>query len=139
MPAVHEETEAAEGGDATHCGMDSGSEDEIEIEADGQWLWSSVFLRKKESMPRTKKRAAVEREDESEDGEDFVVLNAHKTSKQDRCPLTLQKIEKPVRNMLCRHIYERRAIINYKHYLTKNKRPQTCPQGGCQAPLVVSC
>lgn len=149
--AVHEQNgEAMEAmnvavGDATDCRTESGSEDEIEIQAGDQWVGSSSFLKKKESIP-SKTKVAAQREEESDDGEDFVVLNANKTSKQDICPLTLQKIEDPVRNILCRHIYERRAIANYKEYFKKKRKratkqipPQKCPQGGCQALLIVHC
>ena len=151
-------TKGGNDGDSTECDesnesgddtSDSDSDSDIEIQAGDRWVGSSTFLKNKETMKeeiREKKRETLrhltedlEEESSEDDGTDFMVLNANKTSKNEVCPLTLTKIKQPIRNMLCPHVYERSAIKGYKQYLSTKNKPQKCPQGGCQALLVVTC
>ena len=122
-------------------GGESDDDDCILIQAGDKWVENDAFLQNKEEF---KKDIALKRKEsiskhikdiDSESEEDLVVLNKHKTSNQDICPLTLKKIQHPVKNRLCSHIYERSAILNYRQYLLANDKPAKCPQGGCQAAL----
>ena len=122
-------------------GSESDDDDCILIQAGDKWVENDAFLQNKEEF---KKDIALKRKEcinehikdiDSEDEEDLVVLNKNKTSNQDICPLTLKKIQHPIKNRLCSHIYERSAILNYRQYLLANDKTAKCPQGGCQAAL----
>ena len=127
----------------------SASDSDIEIQVGDRWVGSSTFLKNMESMKeeiRKKKRETLRHlkqnlgeQSEDDDETDFMVLNANKISKHEVCPLTLTKIKQPIRNMLCPHVYERSALKGYKQYLSSMNKSHQCPQGGCQALLVVSC
>jgi len=118
------------------------SDDDIEILAGDRWIGRKSFLENKESFKKDiiqKKKddinKSIEYQSESDNDDDFVVLNKNKKAKQENCPLTLKKIINPIKNLLCSHVFERDAIRNYMDYLQKNNKPKRCPQGGCRAIL----
>ena len=46
-------------------------------------------------------------------------------------PITKKEIEEPVRNMKCKHIYEKATIYNMMEQAMENKKPVRCPYIGC--------
>ena len=143
----------------TNNNDDSDSSDDILIAAGDKWVDSNSFMQNKDSFKediRQKKKDDLrkfmdptdsgtgkgnkdENESESDDEQEMRVLNANKKSKNEVCPLTLKKMEHPIKNMLCTHWYEKEAIKNYKEYMIKQNKPRKCPQGGCTAFLFISC
>ncbi|KAK7091441.1 E3 SUMO-protein ligase NSE2-like isoform X2 [Littorina saxatilis] len=53
-----------------------------------------------------------------------------------RCPYTGQEMVDPVRNVICKHAYDKTGIT---HYVTKRGKKAVCPVAGCKnsKPIVV--
>ena len=133
---------------------ESDSDSDIEIQAGDKWIDSNSFLKNKDMFKQDIKQKKKEElmkvigndknnnDEDDDDDKEFVVLNANKKSKNEICPLTLTKIKQGIKNWRCPHYYEKQAIKNYKQYLLKNNTPKDkwkCPQGGCNAQLVIFC
>ena len=60
--------------------------------------------------------------------DDLEVLAAESTHKNLKCPITGAFMENPVRNMVCGHVYEKKAILEH---IRKDKQ-RRCPLPGCR-------
>jgi len=59
-----------------------------------------------------------------------------------KCPLTAQVMEEPVKNSVCGHSYDKKAVIQYIHQkqrdghrIKRNRVEVSCPVAGCSARL----
>ncbi|KAF7632322.1 SP-RING-type domain-containing protein [Meloidogyne graminicola] len=68
-------------------------------------------------------------EEEDGDGDDDMEMLSHYLSDKD--PITKKRIQEPVKNSICGHVYERESIIEHIRFQKSRRQLYQCPVQRC--------